>query len=252
MTSRILPIMLAGVLLADAARAQTAAEILGRAQAAMAGARTLTAEGTGTSRVFQRIGPANAARALEMNWLFQLRFARPNRFKLTWQTTSKAPPIHGAGWSSGDGVFYFLSYSGGGRPLFLKQSNMEAFLKSARAGSAGVWTDLPATFFKLPTADFFQLKGLERRPDESLGGLDCYVIAGTVADKAGGSIEVSYVYWIDRRQHLIRQRIAEARRPGPGEADTYLLTYQTVQLDGPVADGDFRQAAPADLVPQER
>ena len=129
-------------------------------------------------------------------YTFTIKLARPNLFHVEWTQDMGSTVQTGMVWSAGTGNFLKL-YWGSAPTRF---DNMEG-MGGSTGLSGGASGSIPATFFKLNWGNQLGpiMNSSKRKADESIGGVDCYVLAYNF-----GSGQTKTL-WIGQQDFLIRQ-----------------------------------------------
>jgi outer membrane lipoprotein-sorting protein len=123
---------------------------------------------------------------------FTIRLQRPGFYNVSWQSTMS----QGVVWSDGTGDY--LQAPGIDSK---KQTNREMALAGATGISGGVAASIPGTFFAEKWGD--KLSGAhERKADEKVDGVDCYVLTSTI-NRNGTNLLTTL--WIGQQDSLIHQ-----------------------------------------------
>lgn len=127
---------------------------------------------------------------------YSIKLARPNLYQIKWVQDSGFFSQTGIVWSAGSGNF--LKIRPGNQPV--KYSNQEGALAAATGISGDASGSIPGTFFNLNWGNQLgaKMKSAERKPDEKIGGVDCYVLAQSNAGR-------TRTLWIGKQDFLIRQ-----------------------------------------------
>jgi RNA polymerase sigma factor (sigma-70 family) len=151
---------------------------------------------------------------------FSIRLARTNFYRVGWTQASAFFVSKGVAWSAGDGDFLKILENS---PV-QKEPNREGALASATGVSVGASATIPGSFFNMNWGGGIGvwMKSGERKPDEKIDGVDCYVLTLT----QGGRTETLR---IGKQDFLIRQKesissaaevkkaLNEAARRSPGK-----------------------------------
>lgn len=155
---------------------------------------------------------ANAAMASMANQFheFTIKMARPDLYQVAWE--SKVHPAYtnlGAVWSAGEGDFAYLNRKE------RKMKDRKTSFGTAAGVSGGATGNLPGAFFgsgnENPLTTFAAATDLKREKDESIGGIDCFVVSRSKefpkTDQAmmmGGKAHLTM--WIGKKDGLMHQR----------------------------------------------
>jgi hypothetical protein len=149
---------------------------------------------------------------------FEIRLGRTNLYRIEWeQTFFPAVPNKGAVWSAGDGDFSLIGETKFGPPTrYEKKPNMKEALAEASLSGRGA----AGAFFNQGTSLNALASGarisIERKRDEKIGGVDCYVIAGKVN-------QLTRTVWVGKQDSLLHQsqsvQEAPAIMPARDDAD---------------------------------
>jgi hypothetical protein len=184
-------VLLAGV--ATVAISQTSGdrptpqEIIKQSQAAYAALTSYRDEG----ETVATIGTAKVAPQT-----YSIKLARPDLYQIKWVQDSVFFSQTGIVWSAGNGNF--LKMRQGSQPA--KYPNPEGALSAATGISGDASGSIPGTFFKLNWGNQLgtKMKSAERKPDEKISGVDCYVLTQSNAGR-------TRTLWIAKQDFLIRQ-----------------------------------------------
>ncbi len=191
---------------------------------------------------------------------FSIRMARPNLYRIEWEL--KVQPHFtnsGAVWSAGEGDFSFMN----GRTT--KTRDRKTSLGTAAGVSAGATAHLPSAFFNTSAAEnslalFADAADLAVEKDETIGGVNCYVLSRTKIPKTselaqmGGGARVRL--WIGKDDHLIRQRqttVKDFKFSMPNGSGLSLSakkmisteTFENIAVNESMAKEDFVYQTPA-------
>ena len=168
---------------------------------------------------------------------FSSKLSHPDLYRIDWTSTFGRNTNQGTVWSDGSGNFCAMDAS---TPQ--KSTNMTYALVLAAAESRSVLTTIPSFFFKLPGNGFAHAN---RRNDETLNGLDCYVISsiGTVNFVDGSIGKETYTWWIGKSDLLIRQVqcVIKIGSSGPNSlgADVSTETHENIVANPKFSSSDF-------------
>jgi RNA polymerase sigma factor (sigma-70 family) len=126
---------------------------------------------------------------------FSIKLARPDLYKIEWTQDMGFYAQKGSVWSAGNGDY--LEMESATKPE--KYPNPDAALSAAMGISGGASGSIPKSFFDLHSGRLeVALRSASRKPDEKIGGVDCYVLTETT----GGRTQT---LWIGKPDFLIRQ-----------------------------------------------
>ena len=140
---------------------------------------------------------------------FTIQLGRPDLYRIEWKYAAQEN-FDGAIWSMGAGDFEFLTHKFPNYPIpasqFYKRLNTpDSALDSAANLSGGAAWTIPPLFFGHRDSRGFGLLGqsgsFQRRHDEKIGGIDCYVLTGHL--KVTKDLPVTL--WIGKDDFLIHQ-----------------------------------------------
>jgi RNA polymerase sigma factor (sigma-70 family) len=145
---------------------------------------------------------------------FKIQLGRPNFYRFEFEITMfPAVPARGAVWSAGKGDYAMFGDNNFGRAgQTEKLPDMKSALQRAAMagrGAANAFFDLGGSLNAL--ASGAQIK-VERQRDERIGGVDCYVIAGTQNN-------LTRTVWIGKRDFLLHQNQTVQKAPMRMAAD---------------------------------
>lgn len=165
----------------------TAAQIIRRSQDVYAALTSYSGEGNVTATIGTTVVPPHT---------FSIKLSQPNLYRIQWVQDYGSFMQTGMVWSAGSGNF--LRMVSRSRPV--REKNMEGNLSSATGISGGAAGTVPGTFFKLNWGNQLgaSMRSAQRKPDEKVGGVDCYVLSQT----AGGRTKI---LWIGKQDFLIHQ-----------------------------------------------
>jgi hypothetical protein len=136
---------------------------------------------------------------------FDIRMARQNMYRIQWEQTQGTATMtmttRGAAWSAGEGDFVL---SAGG---VQRIQNRDMALATAAGISANASVTVPGAFFDIEDFGSFkqlitQSSGLFQKQDETIGGVDCYVIAGSRSETGQ---KTTTTLWIGKKDSLIHE-----------------------------------------------
>ena len=234
----------------------SAADILNRAQAKYASLTSYSDDGTTVAT----LGALTAS-----SYTFTINLARTNLYQIVWRQAGEFYVPKGVVWSAGDGNFVWMGK--GFTPR--KTADREMALASATGISGGAAASVPGTFFQMKWGN--QLGGAsadsQRRPDEKLGNIDCYVLTH-------GKEGRTNILWIGKTDLLIHQiendttaalmkkmmeeqakkmpqirAMLEASGATIFQDSRSVETHQNIRVDPPLARADFDFKAPAAAKP---
>jgi hypothetical protein len=131
--------------------------------------------------------------------------ARQNMYRIQWEQTQGTATMtmttRGAAWSAGEGDFVL---SAGG---VQRIQNRDMALATAAGISANASVTVPGAFFDIEDFGSFkqlitQSSGLFQKQDETIGGVDCYVIAGSRSETGQ---KTTTTLWIGKKDSLIHE-----------------------------------------------
>ena len=125
---------------------------------------------------------------------FSIKLARPNLYQIKWTQDLGFYSQTGVVWSAGNGDY--LKMQQVSKPA--KYPNTDGALSAAMGISGGASGVVPKTFFNLKSGTFGAMQSATKKPDEKIGGTDCYVLT----QSKGGRTET---LWIGKQDFLIRQ-----------------------------------------------
>jgi outer membrane lipoprotein-sorting protein len=164
-------------------------DFLSQVQATYDKMQTYSSVGEITSNInVPAVGPQKA------NYIFSIKLARPNLYRIEWDVHAPMMTLKGAAWSAGDGNF--VSIPGQKKPL--EPKDLTTALAMATGISGGAAATIPAVFFSMQNDDLKRLKDVAFGPDADIEGDPCYVITGSRAP-------IKATLWISRKSKLIRQ-----------------------------------------------
>jgi RNA polymerase sigma factor (sigma-70 family) len=160
-------------------------KIVQRSQSAYAALSSYSDEGT----TLGAVGSTTVA-----PHVFSIKLARPNLYRIEWKQNLGFYAQTGLVWSAGSGNFSIIN-----RKLETN-STMETGLSAATGVSGDATGSMPGTFFDSHWGNKLGagLLSATRKPDEKVGGVDCYVLTHS---KKGGTETI----WIGKQDFLIRQ-----------------------------------------------
>jgi outer membrane lipoprotein-sorting protein len=162
----------------------TAKEIVEKAQSVYAALSSYSSTGQTVS----------ALAGTEQKTTFTIRLQRPGLYRIDWKSGFSS----GSVWSDGTGDF--LQMTGPAQ----KMQNREMALASATGVSGMAAATIPGTFFKENWGGALNpLLPLERKPDEKVGTVDCFVVSSEIKPPAGGTMTTTL--WIGQQDSLIHQ-----------------------------------------------
>jgi hypothetical protein len=162
-----------------------AREIITKTQDAYAALTSYSDEG----KEFGSVGTAEVA-----PHTFSIKLARLNLYQIKWTQDLGFYSQTGVVWSAGSGDFLkMLQVS---KPA--KYPNAEGALSAAMGISGGASGIVPKSFFNLKSGIVAAMQSAIKKPDEKIGGTDCYVLT----QSKGGRTET---LWIGKQDFLIRQ-----------------------------------------------
>jgi RNA polymerase sigma factor (sigma-70 family) len=162
-----------------------AQEIIKKSQDAYTGLTSYSDEGKEVGSV----GKADVA-----PHTFSTKLARPNLYQIKWTQDLGFYSKTGVVWSAGNGDY--LKMQQVSKPD--KYPNTEGALSAAMGISGGASGIVPKSFFNLKSGIFGAMQSATKKPDEKIGGIDCYVLT----QSKGGRTET---LWIGKQDFLIRQ-----------------------------------------------
>ena len=130
---------------------------------------------------------------------FATRLAKPIFYRIEWDQISKLPdytsnPGTQGAWCSGAGDYVQMGWG------VQRQYNRDIALANVASSSGGAVVALPRIFFNTAgSGGPDDIIGLQRLPDDKVGNIRCYQVAG---ESASGE---SKTFWIGRRDFLIHQ-----------------------------------------------
>ena len=171
---------------------------------------------------------------------FEIRLGRTNLYRIEWeQTFFPAVPNKGAVWSAGDGDFLLIEGTKFGQPThYEKKPNMKEALAEASLSGRGA----AGAFFNQDTSLHTLASGarisIERKRDEKIGGVHCYVIAGKVN-------QLTRIVWVGKQDSLLHQSqsIQEAPAIMPARDDADYEREARVMLERMYQDATPQAAA---------
>lgn len=150
------------------------------------------------------------------NITFNIRLQRPGFYRVDWTTTGGFYSSKGVIWNNGSGNYFVMGAANqmdAAKPQ--KLSSMEMALASAGGVSGTAADAIPGTFFNVNWGgqlEIFSSSRVQTRrfPDETVGGVACYVIEDTLhpvklPHSSGTSGTVTTQLWIGKQDHLIRR-----------------------------------------------
>jgi len=162
-----------------------AQEIIKKSQDAYAALTSYSDEG-------KEVGSVGTADASPQTFLIKL--ARPNLYQIKWTQDLGFYSQTGLVWSAGSGDY--LKMMQVSKPT--KYPNAEGALNAAMGISGGASGIVPKSFFNLKSGISGAMQSATKKPDEKIGGTDCYVLT----QSKGGRTET---LWIGKQDFLIRQ-----------------------------------------------
>ncbi len=162
-----------------------AQEIIKKSQAAYAALTSYSDEGKEVGSV----GTADVA-----PHTFSIKLTRPNLYQIKWTQDMGFYSSTGIVWSAGKGDY--LKMRQVSKPA--KYPNMDEALSAAMGISGGASGIVPKSFFNLKSGIVAVMQSATKKPDEKVGGTDCYVLT----QSKGGHTET---LWIGKQDFLIRQ-----------------------------------------------
>ena len=162
----------------------SAQEIVRRSEQAYAALSSYSDEGSTLTIIASNEVPTHS---------FSIKLARPNFYRIAWQENMGSFGVTGLVWSAGNGNFTVMKGTS-------EKTNptMESGLNGAMGISGGASGSVPSLFFNLNMGIAKMLSATTRQPDESLGGVDCYVLS---QEKNGRTETV----WIGKKDYLLRR-----------------------------------------------
>ena len=159
--------------------------IIGKVKAAYKGLQSYSDTGTVLTK----------GDGVSSNTNFKIRLQRPRFYRIDWE--QPWPMGKAVVWSDGTGNYLRCP---GITPE--KQESMSMALAGATGISDGAAASIPETFFTDGCGvDLFR-GDHQRKPDETVGGIDCYVILGVLQDN--GQTD-STTLWIGKKDYLIHR-----------------------------------------------
>ena len=164
----------------------TTPEIVAKSEAAYAALTSYRDDGTTQSTIGTTTVPPST---------FTIALARPGLYRITWDQDMGFFHQTGSAWSAGDGDYLKM----GGGPS-AKNADREGALGGATGISGGAAASVPGTFFKMNWGNQLgrPMKSAERKSDEKIGDVDCYVLSQTTAGR-------TKILWIGKSDFLIHQ-----------------------------------------------
>lgn len=164
-----------------------AAEIVAQSRAAYAALTSYSDEG----KTVATIGPNKVAPTT-----YAIKLARPNLYRIDWAQDMGFYSQTGMVWSAGNGDFTKMNRAD--QPT--KAASMEMALAAATGVSGGGAGSIPGTFFSQAWGNRLgaAMQSAKRKPDETIGGVDCYVLTETTNGR-------TQTLWIGKQDFLIRQ-----------------------------------------------
>jgi hypothetical protein len=123
-----------------------------------------------------------------------VKMARPNLYRVEWDSTVGSVPMKGAVWSTGEGDYLSID-----KTKYTKMDSRELALASATGVSGGAAATLPTIFFNSQSGLLSLLQKPGRAADDTVEGEDCYVVKG---DAMGMSVTL----WISKSNYLLKQK----------------------------------------------
>jgi RNA polymerase sigma factor (sigma-70 family) len=160
-------------------------EIANRSQQAYAALTSYSDEGKTANNVgSQTVAPH----------IFSIKMARPDLYRIAWEQNGGFYMQTGIVWSAGSGNFTVMSATG-----YRTNTSMENGLSSAMGVSGGASGSLPGAFFNLNLGTLKTILQLAtREADETVAGVDCYVLTGEFGQR-------KQTVWIGKQDYLVRQ-----------------------------------------------
>jgi outer membrane lipoprotein-sorting protein len=160
----------------------TAAQVFQKSQDAYAALTSYSDEG--------RVGGVRDAKVSVVT--FTTKLSRPGLYRIDWAVGI----FRGTVWSPGTGNF--LKLNDGGEPR--EFPGPQQALAAANPLSLGLSVHVPGMFFNLLWDDepWPSGKSVERKPDETIAGVDCYVLTQAAAASTA-------TFWIAKKDLFFRQ-----------------------------------------------
>jgi len=164
----------------------TAPEIVAKSEAAYAALTSYRDEGKTQAMIGETAVPPST---------FTIALARPGLYRISWDQDMGFFHQTGSAWSAGDGDYLKM---GGGASA--KNADREGALGGATGISGGAAASVPGTFFKMNWGNQLgrPMMSAERKSDEKIGDVDCYVLSQTIAGR-------TKILWIGKSDFLIHQ-----------------------------------------------
>lgn len=131
---------------------------------------------------------------VEAHYTFSIKLARPNLYRVEWESRAPNMVSSGAAWSAGDGNF--VTVPGQASPM--RPKDMSAALPMATGISGGAAGTIPEIFFGLDNNRLKPGKDAAFKPDAEIENDPCYAIA----EKTGA---MGVTVWISKKSKLLRQ-----------------------------------------------
>jgi outer membrane lipoprotein-sorting protein len=123
---------------------------------------------------------------------FTTKLSRPDHYRIDWALGI----LKGTVWSPGRGNF--LMINDGAEPR--EYPDIQQALAAANPLSLGTSVHVPGVFFNLlwDNEPWPNEKSMERKPDETIAGVDCYVLTQAAAASTA-------TFWIGKKDFFFRQ-----------------------------------------------
>ncbi len=173
--------------------------------------------------------------------VFSILLSRQNLYKIQWESPINADyTVGGAVWCAGDDHFMVL---GTDKPE--KNEDRDTNLAVAASVSGNASGTVPEAFFKGASNELFTFASLDNfsvKPDETVGGVDCFVLSGERKEYSR-----EFTLWIGKKDFLIRQRKTvrkdfKVKMPKSDVTTTSdmisVQTYENIRVNVPVSKND--------------
>jgi len=174
---------------------------------------------------------------------FETKFCRSGLFRFDWQMLLQpgVPPKKCSVWTDGDGVCSYCEPA-----EFFREQNLASAVARAAGISGGAVHTVPRLLMPdLGGKAITDLGDLELLREESMSGVDCFVVKGT---RGGGgdpaSRAMTYELWIGKTDYLLRRIRMRAWAQMLGSWAVTEETRADVEIDVDITRGEFEALVP--------